>query len=344
MRRLRPGCDELDALASGVLQVLRFGQSRESELHRSAEFLRFAQCAGGFGIFDLDLESGLIEATPLFFEIVGIPSHGMAFHRDDWLATVHGEDFEAVVHALSHAIASGLNFDAEYRIPTLDGGVRWVASRGEIARGTDGEPARLIGTITDVTVRKQLEESLKQKAESLSIAQAVAGIATMDLDIARGSAGSARKTSRAPRRAGSDSPRRLGGRLQEHSSRGPRTRPPRAARDYPREPHLSLCLPVCGSATGAERWIGEKADVAFGADGKALRITGALIDITQLKLAEARAHLHRKASRPHHARHARRRLGVRRRRRTVLVRAALRGAARIRQRRAGALAASASSA
>ena len=49
----------------------------------------------------------------------------------------------------------------------------------------DGEPARLIGTITDVTVRKQLEESLKQKADSLSIAQTVAGIATMDLDVAR---------------------------------------------------------------------------------------------------------------------------------------------------------------
>ncbi len=179
------GTDELDALAEGVRRALRFGEERESALHRSAEFLRFAQCAGGFGIFDLDLASGEIEATPLFFDVIGIPSHGVLFHRDDWLATVHGEDFEAVVHALSHAIASGLNFDAEYRSRTLDGSVRWLASRGEIARGADGEPARLIGTITDVTVRKRLEESLKQKAESLSIAQTVAGIATMDLDLAR---------------------------------------------------------------------------------------------------------------------------------------------------------------
>ena len=109
------GADELDALGEGVRRALRFGEERESALHRSAEFLRFAQCAGGFGIFDLDLASGEVEATPLFFDIIGVPSHGVLFHRDDWLASVHGEDFEAVVHALSHAIESGLNFDAEDR-------------------------------------------------------------------------------------------------------------------------------------------------------------------------------------------------------------------------------------
>jgi len=280
------GSDELDALAEGVRQVLRFGQARESELHRSAEFLRFAQCAGGFGIFDLDLESGLIEATPLFCEIVGIPAHGVAFHRDDWLATVHGEDFETVVHELSHAITSGLNFDAEYRIPMLDGSVRWVASRGEIARGADGEPARLIGTITDVTVRKQLEESLKQKADSLSVAQTVAGIATVDLDIPR------------QRWIFSDNLYELlglpagiplgdwNGRLRNiHPNDLERIR--RAPLETSPENPSFRCAYRLELGDGRERWIGEKADVTFGVDGKAVRITGALMDITQLKLAEA---------------------------------------------------------
>src|ERR1700761_491200 len=72
-----PGTDELDMLADGVRRALRFGEDRETALHRSAEFLRFAQCAGGFGIFDLDLASGEIEATPLFFDVIGIPSHGV---------------------------------------------------------------------------------------------------------------------------------------------------------------------------------------------------------------------------------------------------------------------------
>jgi PAS domain S-box-containing protein len=281
-----PGTDELDALGESVRRALRFGEERESALHRSAEFLRFAQCAGGFGIFDLDLASGDIEATPLFFDIIGIPSHGVLFHRDDWLATVHGEDFEGVVHALSHAISSGLNFDAEYRSRTLDGSVRWLASRGEIARGADGAPARLIGTITDVTARKRLEESLQQKAESLSIAQTVAGIATMDLDLAR------------QRWICSDNFYELVGlpaglTLGDWDTRLRNIHPDdlervhRAPLETTRERPTYRCAYRLKLADGRERWMGEKADVAFSADGKPVRITGALMDITQLKLAEA---------------------------------------------------------
>src|SRR5580704_14621356 len=43
--------DELDALAAGVRTALYHGRERETELYRAAEFLRFAQYAGGFGLF-----------------------------------------------------------------------------------------------------------------------------------------------------------------------------------------------------------------------------------------------------------------------------------------------------
>ena len=280
------GADELDALAEGLRRALRSGEERESALHRSAEFLRFTQCAGGFGIFDLNLASGDVEATPLFFDIIGIPSHGVLFHRDDWLATVHGEDFEGVVHALSHAIESGLNFDAEYRSRTADGSVRWLRSRGEIARGADGEPPRLIGTVTDVTMRKHLEESLKQKADSLSIAQTVAGIATMDLDLAR------------QRWICSDNFYELMGlpaamKLGDWDARLRNIHPDdlervrRAPLETTREHPTYRCAYRLQFGDGRERWMGEKADVTFSPDGKAVRLTGALMDITQLKLAEA---------------------------------------------------------
>ncbi len=280
------GADELDALAAGVRNALRFGGVRESELHRSAEFLRFAQCAGGFGIFDLNLTTGEIEATPLFFEIIGIPSHSLGFHRDDWLASVHGEDFETVVHAFSHAIGTGLNFDAEYRTLSTDGSVRWIATRGEIARDAHGEPARLIGTITDVTARKHLEESLKEKAESLSIAQTVAGIATMDLDLSR------------QRWLCSENFYELmglpaGASLGEWDARLRNVHPDdlerirRAPLDTSPERPTYRCAYRLELAHGRERWIGEKADVTYGPDGRALRFTGALMDITELKRAEA---------------------------------------------------------
>jgi len=60
--------------------------------------------------------------------------------------------------------------------------VRWLASSGQVLKDAEGYPAHLIGTITDITQRKQLEEKLRHTTESLNIAQAAAGLATFDFN------------------------------------------------------------------------------------------------------------------------------------------------------------------
>jgi two-component system, sensor histidine kinase and response regulator len=278
--------DELDVIAQTVETAVSRGQLRESELLRSSEFLRFAQYAGGFGIFDLDLASAEITATPLFYDLVGIQSYGLSFTRHDWLATVHPEDYEPLVHALGEAIATGLNFHAEYRSLRENGHVRWIQTRGEIARGADGEPARLIGTVTDVTGLKQLEESLRRKTESLTIAQTVAGVATMDLNFKRRSWICSDNFHELLGLPPSLQLNDLNGRLVcvhpedvERVRLAPfETTPERPA--YRCEYRLEL-------PDGSERWVAEKAKVEHGPGGELLRIMGALSDITELKRTEA---------------------------------------------------------
>src|SRR6266404_2948646 len=80
------------------------GGGGDSQLRRTSEFLEFAQAAGGFGVFDLDLVTGQITSTPLFFELLGLPNNGALFTRDEWLATVHPEDFEGLLETLNAAI------------------------------------------------------------------------------------------------------------------------------------------------------------------------------------------------------------------------------------------------
>jgi len=80
--------------------------------------------------------------------------------REEWVATIHPEDFEAVVVELGAAIDSGCPYQSEFRALTPSGEVRWLASRGQIVNDADGRPARVIGTISDITPRKQLEEQL----------------------------------------------------------------------------------------------------------------------------------------------------------------------------------------
>jgi two-component system, sensor histidine kinase and response regulator len=280
------GGDEIDALAETLRKGVYRGRQRETALHRSSEFLRFAQSAGGFGIFDLDLASAQIMGTPLFFEFIGLKAQGLPFTRHDWLATIHPEDFETVVRALNGALEGTGSFQAEYRTLVVNGAVRWLAARGEVSRDAEGVPVRLIGTVADITERKHLEESLRHKTESLTIAQTAAGVATMDLNFHR------------RRWICSDNFHALLGipestRLNDLNGRLSRVHPEdleriRAAPFETTQDHPSyrseyrLRLP-----DGTERWIAEKADVTHGPGGEILRLTGALIDITDLKRTEA---------------------------------------------------------
>src|SRR5580692_10904533 len=109
-------------------------------MRRSADFLEFAQAAGGFGVFDLDLATGGISGTPLFFELIGLTCNDEALTREEWVATIHPEDLESVVLALGAAIDLGTRYQAEYRTLRLNGDVRWLASGAQIVKDAEGQP------------------------------------------------------------------------------------------------------------------------------------------------------------------------------------------------------------
>jgi len=132
----------------------------DTSSRRSAEFLEFAQAAGGFGVFEMNLVTGLIKGTSLFFELIGLECRDMCLSRDEWLASIHPEDLEGVIHALGDAVASGSGYNTEYRTLTATGDIRWLAGRGQVLLGGEGYDSRALGTISDITERKALEDKL----------------------------------------------------------------------------------------------------------------------------------------------------------------------------------------
>jgi diguanylate cyclase (GGDEF)-like protein len=61
----------------------------------------------------------------------------------------------------------------EHRVLCRDGTYTWILDRGLVLdRLPDGRPARVIGTLTDVSVQKRMEERLRLQAEELAEANA----------------------------------------------------------------------------------------------------------------------------------------------------------------------------
>ena len=68
----------------------------------------------------------------------------------------------------NHVLGERKSFDKEYRInPLIHHEVRWVHGLGELEFNEKNEPIRMIGTIQDITERKQAEGILNQSRQQL---------------------------------------------------------------------------------------------------------------------------------------------------------------------------------
>jgi two-component system, sensor histidine kinase and response regulator len=290
LNKLRRPSDKPDTVvpAGDLLGARATGPIRESDTaaHRLAEFLEFAQSAGGFGVFELNLVTGHIKGTSLFFELIGLECRDMGLTRAEWLASIHPEDLESVVHALSDAVASGSGYETEYRTLTATGEVRWLAGRGQVLLGGEGHDSRAIGTITDITERKELEDKLHYATESLNIAQTAAGVATFDFDLRRNSricSDNFRELLGIPPGTSLDDLNRALARVHPDDFARVRSAP---VETTPADPHYRCEYRILLEG-GGERWIGEKAKVSRGPSGEVERIIGAIVDISDLKRTKA---------------------------------------------------------
>jgi PAS domain S-box-containing protein len=129
--------------------------------------MRKAQEIAGFGSYMTDLSTGIWESTPQLDAIFGIDEH---FHHDipNWNQLILPEYRQAALDHYLLVAREGREFRMDYQIARLSDGVhRWVAANGELEYDAQGNPARLIGTIQDITERIEAQTQLSQLNASL---------------------------------------------------------------------------------------------------------------------------------------------------------------------------------
>jgi PAS domain S-box-containing protein len=135
------------------------------ELRDRERRLRAAEAVAGVGTYVLDIATGEWLASPQLERIFGIDAKSIR-DIDLWIALVHPDDRERMAAYYPAAVRELGRFEADYRIVRRnDGAVRWVAGIGEFERDAAGAPIRMIGTIQDITVRKQAEQALRSSEE-----------------------------------------------------------------------------------------------------------------------------------------------------------------------------------
>jgi PAS domain S-box-containing protein len=153
----------------------------EEALRASEEGFRIAVETANDVIYEWDLKQS-VQWVGKIDEMLGYAPGEFPRTLDGWAASVHPEDRKRVMAAVQAHLEEHAVYEEEYRVRTKDGVYRWWSARGAAARTPDGKPVRWIGSITDITERKRVEEALRESQAFYSslVAQLPAGVFRKD--------------------------------------------------------------------------------------------------------------------------------------------------------------------
>lgn len=147
-----------------IIRDISLRKLAEEQLKESEHFLNETQRVSRMGSYKLDIVKGLWESSLELRNIFGIEAKGR-FGIDLWESFIHPDYKEEMNAYLVHeVIGKKQRFDKEYKVVNqLNGKEYWVHGIGDLELDENGLPAKMIGTIQDITEKKEAEEVLHAK-------------------------------------------------------------------------------------------------------------------------------------------------------------------------------------
>lgn len=175
---LRDGGGRAIRLTGSVADITGAKQVVE-RLRQSEERYALAVIALNEGVYDWDLASATVLASPRLSELFDIGIEDGAYPADDWLERIHPEDrdrFRSAVQELLRGDRERLSLEYRFRDNSGAGSrvaglqtYRWVLQRGTAVRDPQtGRAVRVIGSAGDITERKTAETALLRSQDDLA--------------------------------------------------------------------------------------------------------------------------------------------------------------------------------
>lgn len=135
----------------------------QAMLHENEERWRLALEGGGEGVWDWNIQTGETAYSRRWKEVLGFYEDKILDGQDEWVKRIHPEDRPAAMADLqAHFDRKTAAADCEFRMLCKGGKWKWVHCRGMVvSRDIDGKPLRFVGTIADITERREREYALR---------------------------------------------------------------------------------------------------------------------------------------------------------------------------------------
>lgn len=175
-----------ECILSSFIDITLRKQS-ELLLRENEERLRLSLQAANQGLYDLNIQTGDAVVNQEYAEMLGHDYETFVETNADWIDRLHPDDRESVGKAYSDYVNGLLpEYRVEFRQQTKDEKWIWILSLGKVIEyDAEGRPLRMLGTHTDITERKQMEEALRRNEHVLRlfVEHSPASIAMFDRDM-----------------------------------------------------------------------------------------------------------------------------------------------------------------
>ena len=283
-----PDRDAGGSIIGWIACVADITASKQAEL-RAADRTTQLDLAGKIakiGTFTYDHATQKSQLSPGCAAIYGLPENTHEISRQHWRELVHPDDLPGL-DAIAHAALANRESEivSEFRI-LRDGEVRWIESRFLVSYDDAGAPVRRIGAQIDVTERKRAEQTLAARDAQFELARRAARVGDYTYDIA---AGTMRFTRTSMAIFGlSDSTmeitaRQWHSRVHRDDMQRVRDEHVRAFKEHRSELVSEFRVVRPG---GEIKWIEARSLIAYDNAGRAERLTGIYIDVTERRKAE----------------------------------------------------------
>ncbi|WP_298904906.1 GAF domain-containing protein [uncultured Nostoc sp.] len=133
-------------------------------LRESEERWQLALDGNNDGIWDWNLKTNEVFFSIRWKEMLGYKDHEVSNGWDEWTKQIHPDERDSVLQAFQDHFAKKTPFYVyEYRVQCQDSSYKWILDRGQAHWDASGDVVRMVGSYTDITDRKQVEEELKRQ-------------------------------------------------------------------------------------------------------------------------------------------------------------------------------------
>ena len=174
-------------VAGKVMNLVRISdvsdrKATQEALAQSERLFRILAEISPVGIFRSDASGQTIYANERACQLVGVRVEDVLGWQ--WSSCIHPDDRERVFQVWQEAVTHQHPWQAEYRLVHPSGKVTWVLSQAAVEKDDAGSVVGYVGTLTDISDRKQAEEQLRKSEAALVRAQRVAHVGSWELDVA----------------------------------------------------------------------------------------------------------------------------------------------------------------